>query len=240
VTLWLHGQRPPCSRIGSKQGYASSIADTLGLRLDDLDDIWLVESDLACSNAVCWLLRHPIALADAVELQSIGEPRAIWHRAREASREAFPDTVEAAAYWWLWVAGARGGIGGFKGAHKLRPSVDGFIPNRQSLVERIRSAEPIAAQVLPMDAREFDPPTDAIIYIDPPYHKTQGYGPDLPRHDVVGLAQAWHRLGCKVAVSEREPLKIKGAKHVELTYDRRGQFRRSLTRSRIEWLTVLE
>lgn len=90
-----------------------------------------------------------------------------------------------------------------------------------------------------MDARNFIPPADGLIYLDPPYHKTQGYNEKLPRHDVLRLAQQWHEAGCQVAVSEREPLDIPGARHVELTYDRKGQFRRSLTRSRIEWLTLL-
>lgn len=239
MTLWLHGQQPPCSRIGSKWGYAPQICHALGLKGCELEDVWLVEADLALANAVAWLLRRPVDLANAVELAALGEPRNVWHRARDVARESFPDTVEAAAAWWLWVAGARGGIGGFKGQHKLRPNVDGFIPGRISLIERIRSSQPIPAQILTMDARDFDPPAGAIVYIDPPYHGAQGYGPELPRGDVQRLASEWHSLGCTVGVSEREPLILTGARHVELTDLRAGQFRRSLTRSRVEWLTIL-
>lgn len=129
VTHWLHGQSPPCSRIGAKSGYAASIVETLQLDPGEIEGYWLVEADLPNANAVEWLLHHPVALADAVELASIGEARSVWLRARGAAKEPAPDTVEAAAAWWLWIAGARGGIGGFKGAHKLRASVDGFIPS---------------------------------------------------------------------------------------------------------------
>jgi hypothetical protein len=196
------------------------------------------EAHPATANGMRWLVESPLSLAAAIRSQGEGDAREVWEAARLASRASSVSVSDAAA-WWLWSAGARGGIGGFKGAHKLRPSVDGFIPSRSALVARIASMPMLQIAVVHADARTVMPQPGAKVYIDPPYVGTQGYGVELPREDVERLALRWHEAGCMVAVSEREPIDLPGAKHYNLTAARTGQHRRSLTKSHSEWLTVL-
>lgn len=54
-------------------------------------------------------------------------------------------------------------------------------------------------------------------YLDPPYVGATGYGWDMPRADVLALARRWADAGAVVAVSEAEPLELKGWHHVDLT-----------------------
>lgn len=199
-------------------------------------ELHLVDADPELANAIRRLLGSPKELAQEISVQSEGEAKVVWERARSAPKE----NLEGAAAWWIWVAGARGGIGGFKGLHKHRANVDGFIPSRESLVKRVREMPDVDAQILCSDCRTWEPEPGTIVYFDPPYAGTTGYGPCLERKEVLELAQKWRDRGCVVGVSEREPLEIPGAAHLCLTDKRKGQSRRSLTRSLEEWLTVLE
>lgn len=239
VTCWLHGRRPPCSRVGSKAGYAAAIGEALGLAQGERI-VRLVENDGRTVTAMTWLFLRPARLAKAVEDMADGDALSVWRCARAMVEGPVGTSVEDAAAWWLWTAGARGGVGGFKGPHKHRPSVDGFIPSRVSLVRRLRAFPgDLSVGVMYADARELRPVPGAVVYVDPPYEDTLQVGRPLPREDVVELAQRWHRAGCVVGVSEREPVPMAGATYIELTQRRNGQKRRSMTRSDAEWLTVL-
>jgi hypothetical protein len=240
LTLHLHGDKPPASRIGAKTGYAHAIADELGLEGPPHRAL-LVDHDPALCNAMLWLLTTPRILAWCIEdlsgLAADVDPRTIWRHAR-ARRNGVG--VVPAAWWWLWTAGARGGIGGFKGRHKHRPNVDGFIPSRRSLIDRIASFQPLPhVDVLCLDIADVKPTPGAVVYIDPEYSAATGYGGRRPS-DVAIIAQRWAGAGCRVGVSDRAYLPIPGARHVDLTSRRRGQARRSLTTTDTELLTILE
>lgn len=57
------------------------------------------------------------------------------------------------------------------------------------------------------DAGAVEPFQDAVVYLDPPYRGTHGYGPlDLPRERVVEMALSWDRAGAQVIVSEGAPV----------------------------------
>ena len=63
------------------------------------------------------------------------------------------------ARWVLWSAGTTGGNpghGGFKGLHKLRPSVDGFIPSRAGCAVSLDGLDVLPAAIT-ADARTIDP-----------------------------------------------------------------------------------
>lgn len=220
--------RFPVSRIGSKAGWVLPILDALAV--DTVSTATLVEADPRLAALLGALLSDAAGLADAVEATLSESPRVCWERAREGSTPT--DTL-------IWMAGARGGIGGYKGAHKLRPSVDGFIPTRASLVRRLRefkvagTACVLCVDVSTLDAHAFSP---AVVYFDPPYTGRQGYRATLAE-PAEALAGRWRAAGHRVVVSEARPLA--GANDaLEITALRRGQSRRSLTTNHAEWLSI--
>lgn len=247
-TLYLHHQHPPtssppASRIGSKAGYAAALTQAFGVT-DTPERVLLVEADPQLANALHFLLHHPRDLARAVRLFGgpSCEPRHVWQRAKDARGEGH---LLGAGAWWVWTAGARGGIGGFKGAHKLRPNVDGFIPSLNALQNRISLFLPRPhVEVVCARAESIDPIQGAVVYLDPPYDGTQGYGGFGPSVEAVcELARRWRDAGARVGVSYNRRLDTYAAglpewHAVDLTTLRRGQSRRSLTRSREEWLTL--
>jgi len=89
------------------------------------------------------------------------------------------------------------------------------------------------------DARAIDPPElqGVVVYMDPPYQGTTGYGNELPRADVLDLARRWGDAGATVCVSEAEPLELEGWHHVEITGERVGQ-KRTFSKQQTEWLTL--
>lgn len=237
VTLRLFGAEPPVSRIGAKTGYAGAIVDALGLRsLVPGDRVVLVESDPAVAAVLRALLdsRGRDAAATYVERCAPLDPRSAWEAARAGS---------SPGEWLLWAAGARGGVGGFKGRHRLRPSVDGFIPSRYSLAERLRSfpTPPCHVEVVCGFAQDLAPIPGSVVYLDPPYAGRQGYQGPKPAVEVhpAVLAERWAAAGCRVGLSESRPVQLPSARHLDLSASRRGQRRRSMTRDTREWLTVI-
>lgn len=148
---------------------------------------------------------------------------------------------ERAAAHLMVVASTYGGFetGGFKGRHKLRPNVDGFIPSRRALAMRVRSlCIPKNLRVVHGNAEDIEP-YGACVYIDPPYRGTTKYLADFPREAVVSTALRWWRAGSRVVVSEAEPIKElveNGWKIREISSQRRGQVRTNSRRAS-EWLT---
>jgi 16S rRNA G966 N2-methylase RsmD len=223
--------RFPVSRIGSKQGWTAPILDAVGVHIDV---VTLVEADarLAALLAAMTSTSERFTMARAIEASLADDSRAVWERARSGPLPV--DTL-------LWMAGARGGIGGYKGAHKLRPSVDGFIPSRASLARRLRTFVMAGSvTVLCADASTLDPWSFAptVVYLDPPYAGRQGYRAALAE-PAEALAGRWRDAGHRVVVSEARPLA--GADETrEITSLRRGQSRRSLTTDHSEWLSLYE
>lgn len=241
VSLHLFGYKPPVSRIGSKAGYAAAIVKEMGLEGVRPDRVVLVEQNLAVVN-VLRALTSPQGRKFLVEsLRSAVPTRDLWERWRKSR---FRDPYEDAARWLLVTAGSRGGVGGFKGSHKLRPNVDGFIPSIPSLIRRIEAMqiEEGVFEVRDSFAGWQTPFKGSYVYLDPPYAGATGYG----EHDataaefappVSSIAEEWAKVARVVAVSERAkgllPWRV-----VDLTRRRKGQARISLTRSTRELLYV--
>jgi hypothetical protein len=120
------------------------------------------------------------------------------------------------------------------------PAVDGAdIPSRGNLVlgslwnrAPFSHTATISGMVAPV-------PKGAVIYADPPYLNTTGYGNDLPRQDVVNMARRWAEAGARVYISEAEPLPAlvaDGWHAVEITSQRIGQ-KRTFSKQQREWVT---
>ena len=226
--------RFPVSRIGNKAGWVEPVLVALGLQAP-VQSATLVEADPRLVALLRALLSDDLRALMAEQIErSLEEPsRTVWDRARAGTEPI--DTL-------LWMAGARGGIGGYKGAHKLRPSVDGFIPSRASLARRLRAfAAPvgevrlICADVTTLDPRAFAP---AAVFIDPPYVGRQGYRFSIGER-VEDIAARWSAAGHHVVVSEARPLQ-NASETRDIGALRRGQARRSLTTSTDEWLSIYE
>lgn len=223
----LAGVKPPASRIGCKSGYAAQISTHIGV----VDQVLWSDADPALVQALQ-------AMIEGVDISTWfgGDPHERWLEARE---NRFIDP----ASWWVHLAGARGGIGGFKGGHIRRPNVDGFIPNRESLARRLdaiaalRLGDRVTITCERADQRFYE--SGAKVYFDPPYLNTTPY-PDDPQQG-VGLLTAWWRAHASGAsmllVSERDSVyTLPDAEWHPLK--RTGQNRRSLTTSDAELLNV--
>lgn len=238
VTLRLFDEVPPVSRIGAKTGYAEAIIQAM--QIPHPDHVILVDSDHAVCNVLEVLFDNGARglVANYIEERLAVPARELWITARARKLSM---TVEGAACWLLFTAGARGGIGGFKGAHKLRPNVDGFIPARASLVRRLRDWRPRGQFEVRCGIAEDQPVIPgAWVYLDPPYENRQGYGA-LSTVSPLAVALRWRQNGAhRVGISEARKLATTVvAQHVDLTHARRGQTRFSLTQDSREWLTIL-
>jgi hypothetical protein len=191
--------------MGSKDRYAAQILEAWGIPQPDvyvLNDpgywgvIWRAYA-LGCFGAV----------ADLIDSWATRDARGLFDHLRAHKDDG--DLTHRAAARLCLLAGTYGGgeIGGFKGKHKLRSSVDGFIPSRPSLARRVRSFPPhdnITAWS--RCATQINPVPGCWAYIDPPYSGQSGYEQKLPRPQVIDVALRWHDAGCHVAVSESVPL----------------------------------
>lgn len=94
------------------------------------------------------------------------------------------------------------------------------------------------ARVEPAAVEPLNIPGGTVVYVDPPYAGTTGYGSDLPRAEVVRLARLWSEAGALVVISEAEPVEALQDWHaVEITSERRGQ-KRTFSKQQREWLTM--
>lgn len=249
VTLHLLGHKPPVSRVGSKAGYAAAIAECAGLKREHFDSYLLVDADRAVAATLRVLFtNHTERFRAARLLRCFKEDRATWEalRAEQNNIAAMGVSDSAsdalvAARWLFVTAGSRGGVGGFKGKHKLRPSVRGFIPTIGSLADRVDGLEvPRGTQVdvrCALAGSEVVPFRDSVVYLDPPYRGRLGYG-DFPDEPVEWVYRRWRAAGARVLVSEARRLDLPGARAHDITGARRGQARRSLTKSTREYLHV--
>lgn len=247
VSLAATGSSPaPVSRIGSKRGYTGPILEALGIEPGTAKRVLLVDSDPnVCLFLKCLLnSRDRLTQARIIEMQLefFPDARTVWNECRDAVKKGKPTPT----HWLLWTAGARGGVGGFKGAHKLRPNVDGFIPSRKALAERLRKFhvpdgvefEVRCCAVEDLSPRSFE---RTCIYLDPPYPERQGYGnaDQMYVWCVKQIVGQWRSAGHRVVVSLDRP--ISGANRtLDITKLRKGQTRRSMTRDSVEWISVLE
>lgn len=242
--------RFPASRIGNKAGYADAILEKMGIRPGSVSSALLVDTDVELMLLMEQIVLHPREVAKGVEnLLKLG-PREAWEKAGKVlvDHETFFSDSKRAARTLVRIAGARGGVGGFRGAHKLRPTANG-IPF--SLVERVRAFQ---SSVDPKhgiltehvwitycsDAWEFSPSSPliqkrAVVYIDAPYEGRENYGPHKASGSVETLACKWASFGFPVYVSEAKPFAL-AAEFWDITNERKGQKRRSLTKNDYEFL----
>lgn len=246
----LGASSPPVSRVGSKSGYTAPILRALGIEPGSARRVLLVESDAQ----ICDVLRLLTSsdderrqhAAETIRLLASAPAREVWEHARTIagwSYEADP------AWWLLYTAGARGGIGGFKGGHVRRASVDGFIPSRLSLAKRVagfRMPEGAEVEIARARVEDCDPTEECsyeptAVYLDPPYRDSallQQVRANIDR--AADIAERWRAAGHRVVLSERvRPQALSAAWEARrIDGERRGQTRRSLTRSTEEWLFV--
>lgn len=236
----LGAPRFPVTRVGSKAGYADAILDLMNIRPGSLKSAILVEADPGMAKALDALTHIPKTVANMfAERRSAGTERQVWAKAKGCD-----DT----ASFLIRMAGSRGGIGGFRGVHKLRPQAS---PIPVSIERRIRAFLPFAkrnlrVEVVCKDVGELLPTSvmsilwggRGVVYIDPPYVGRMGFGAVLGL-PVEELAKRWAWYGFPVYVSEARPLP--GANRCfEITHQRRGQSRRSLTTSNQEFISYWE
>ncbi len=213
VSLMLQGgkyARPPVSRLGNKHGYALALLRIMGLRPGQGADRYLW-----CEpNPGCRALLH--AYTD-----------------REVMREA-------ARWGWLRRRSHGSGPGeGFRDSNGDGRPGQHFAPDAPAAA--MGRAPTLPATITP-DARAIEPadlPPGTVVYMDPPYVGTTGYGNDLPRSEVVSMARRWADAGARVASSEAEPIGAlvdDGWFTVEITSQRIGQ-KRTFSKQQREWVT---
>lgn len=259
VSLSICNTSPPVSYVGSKKGYSDIILQTLLLDKADVDTIVL--NDLGLWGDI-WpaVLTDVSAVSDKLELFSkLPDPKGFYTSIKTRLTTENITIHEKAALQLCFIAGTYGSkeVGGFKGLHKLRPNVDGFIPSRRNLAVRVRTMlsglQKVKWECYKTDAGKV--PTHlflnngttapqvgqrVVVYLDPPYLGSESvYKNKISRTDVIELARKWKNSGADVAVSESSPIQElveEGWTSVDVTHDRTGQFRKN-TNSSNEFLT---
>lgn len=245
VSLRLQARhaRPPVSRMGAKTGYADAILRVMGLRAGlGADNFVWCEPDPGCR-----LLLHAytdrasaLAAAEVIRGWADEEPRALWERLRAEGPPRLDGGAREVGRWsWLLVRSVAfiGPTAGYMPGDDEDGS--GRWVNTPSGVARKWDGMSALPATIHPDARTVDPdtlPAGTVAFIDPPYQGTTGYSTDLPRAEVLALAERWHAAGARVYISEAEPIDLPGWHHVEITDCRKGQ-KRTFSRQQREWLT---
>ncbi|HKB53910.1 MAG TPA: hypothetical protein VKD22_07915 [Ramlibacter sp.] len=196
-------QSPLVGFAGGNAGYAEQIAGMFGERPPS-KFVWVDAGPWGRT----WLALRDDRAAVVRALQSAAAMSAREARSWAVAERDSAAGADAAAAHLLVIASTYGGFerGGFKGPHRRRPNVDGFIPSRLSLLARVRALRlPADLTIMHADAA-MAPPCPAAVYIDPPYLGTTKYLSALPREAVVQVARAWAQNGARVVVSEGSPV----------------------------------
>lgn len=165
--------------------------------------------------------------------------RARWERASSGGRESTRPPAQRTRGWRFAGRPDRVQEDRAAGPSGDKSARTGGMVNPCTIAERIEAiAEAfrgVSWGVAAADARDLEVAADGRgrvrdlwIYLDPPYVGATGYGWDMPRAEVLGLARRWADAGAVVAVSEAEPLDLPGWHQLELT--REG--------GKPEWLTL--
>ena len=243
LSLRLQGgrnARPPVSRMGNKQGYGEAIFRTLGLRSGSGAARYLwCEPDPGCRLL---LLSYTDAdlrskAAEIIRGWKDEDPRALWERLRAEGPVKAPEPREVAR--WCYVTGQSVEKRDTGCSWFTRPNGEGQ-KSFSGYVAHLSTLPTLPATVTD-DARPLQParlPPGSIVYIDPPYVGTTGYGHDLTREEVCTLAERWASAGALVVISEAEPLtELSGWHQVEITGERKGQ-KRTFSKQQREYLTM--
>ena len=234
--------------MGGKGGYADAILHALHLQpRQGAREIWLAD---VSDWSFCWeALAQPGVAHRAADLidewrtcYGVASPRqvrALWDDLLPRWRaEGTPPDAEGAARWLVLVALSammRGPDAGRK--HRASDRFrDKEGPKYPVIISRLRRWPAGGAPLrIWRDARAI-PPAPGVVLLDPPYDGTQGYeAGDLPRSEVLALADRWTAADATVAICEHDP--IPGWRSVDLTAARVGPGR-TMTRRTSEWLSV--
>tara|TARA_R110000824_G_scaffold107837_1_gene254390 strand:+ start:2147 stop:2854 length:708 start_codon:yes stop_codon:yes gene_type:complete len=213
--------------MGAKDGYVEAIKEAWGLPYS-FDSYHLNDPG---PWGVVWkgLVTDYARVADYIESRLGDDPKLLWRECYESDWGI--GGFEAAAKVILRLASTHGGceIGGFKGRHKLRPNVDGFIPSRASLAHRVRSFSCHERTTISrLDISDLNPSPGDFVYIDPPYNSTTKYEvQSLDRPRVIDYALRLAESGCNVCVSESSDMDLQGWRRVDITNRRVGQYRKN-------------
>lgn len=235
VSLFINGgHRPPVSRIGSKAGYAETISKIL--QANECELFLLVDIDPSVVQVLKSLVSQDGRRSVAKTLLGWPQSRELWEQLR---MEKFKGHDEAAR--WLYVTAARrGGIGGFKGKHKLRPNVDGFIPTIASLAERVKNMKLDSSRFEIVHARagDIESKSGCVVYLDPPYEGRQAYLESKDDVSPTHLFERWRKQGSMVGLSEGVRLELPYVTTHDLTGSRKSQSRITMTKSLQEFLHI--
>lgn len=244
VSLVLQGgrhARPPVSRMGNKRGYAEAILWACGLRQGQGAHRFLwCEPDPGCS-ALLRAYGQPEVLREAAAIirgWADENPRELWERLKAKGPIRSGEAGEVARWSTLGVMSYR------QGSPDSGGPVERY-SDPQQIPGIIASAPTFPAITVAPDAREIDPPdlpAGSVVFIDPPYVGTTGYGHDLPREAVVEMARRWKDAGALVCISEQEALPelmAEGWHALDITSTRKGQ-KRTFSKQQAEWLTMSE
>jgi hypothetical protein len=257
VSLVLQGgrhARPPVSRMGNKRGYAEAILWACGLRQGQGAHRFLwCEPDPGCS-ALLRAYGQPEVLREAAEIirgWADEDPRELWERLKAEGpiRSGEADEVARGLLTAAW-GGHRqdlsvGRSAGFMGPRPELNDGDNKGITATGLASKVDAAPTFPAITVAPDAREIDPPdlpAGSVVFIDPPYVGTTGYGHDLPRAAVVEMARRWKDAGALVCISEQEALPelmAEGWHALDITSTRKGQ-KRTFSKQQAEMLTMSE
>ncbi len=229
----------PLTLIGSKRAYRGELLDLFGLKpgAGAAEQVVLVEPG---PFGDFWMaMKDPVVRGNVVShlrflLATCPDPRDLWEEMRVGLRVDFSQRVAQWAVLQFWSYFAKPVLPGTN-TSKTAWKTHGFDKNsayrsdtpqaaRENITKNKRLPQLIEGiQALPrmsnvlvyrQRAQDLDPSLflgETLVYIDPPFAKTtQSYGWEFPREDVLLAAQTYDALGCRVAVSEAEPLPLRG------------------------------
>ena len=239
--------KPPVTRMGNKAGYSDAILKVLGLAPGSGAKRWLLCDPDPGIRTLLNAYRDPAirsAAADRFRSWTDEEPFLLWRRLKDQGplRPDPPDPDEVARYVWTQGQSFCGTGQGFAPA-RSKTTVTNYakrldaLPTLEGLrvSTDLRSVDPVAVfKDLPAKPR-------VVLYLDPPYVETAGYGHELSRAEVVRVALRWASCGATVVISEQEPLRRLvrlGWKVFDITRHRVGVKRLHFSVQQREVLTV--
>lgn len=246
LSMEIEGIRPVVSYAGSKRGYAQEILQIMQIDKANVTKITVVDPGLW--GVIHRAFVHHTCSEIAVEIEKLEteDPKTLFARLISSSiLSGEKKLTMCAAEALCKIAGTYGGkeIGGFKGRHKHRPSVDGYIPSRKSLVDRCKDIAYTknwnVCHSSALDVPAINDCERTVAYIDPPYTASSGqYIHQLSRNEVMKIGRLWAKQGADVYISENEPLHelIDEGWRSRLLQNRIGQIRKD-SRVTLEWVT---
>lgn len=250
---WL-GQRPPFGTCGGKSGFADRILAAMGLHPGAAgpdDEVVLCEPGMWGEAWALWIEPDNLdATARYLERWISQDPVELW-RTLAAGPIPFHEIIRVATWavlqYWSYAGKAVFPAGGSWRHHGMAPDkpypreVRGSVVRGQTigvLIERLQALDLSRVSKVYRSIAEVPLRPGARSYLDPPYVKTtQPYEHQLPREEVLRIAQERAAGGERVYVSEAEPLPLRGWRHLELGAPR-GRGRNNFTKQRREVLTL--